>query len=154
MKPTILLILAIMAATTASAKTTIFRGQNGQYLGARQQMGGTQIYTDQRGRLTGTSNQFYSGPRRNSSGNIQGTGRPLGSKMKIALALVLFSTVANAQTGYQSTDQIMQSHGQSLSSPSSPKLIEPKPYSRTPNMPPLKMKKPPGPTPPGRGVLD
>jgi hypothetical protein len=52
--------------------------------------------------------------------------------------------------GYQSTDQLMQSHGQSLSSTRAPSnSVEPVPYSRTQPMPQIQMKDPPGQMQPG-----
>jgi hypothetical protein len=80
--------------------------------------------------------------------------------MKYAIAIILACLTTSAvvaqpmpapDIGYQSTDQLMQTHGQSLSSAPAPTTSSaaPTPYSRTPNMPPIQMKDPPGQMQPG-----
>lgn len=79
--------------------------------------------------------------------------------MKYVIVIILGCFVATTalgqpmpqpDMGYQTTDQLMQSHGQSLSSPpTATNSAQPAPYSRTPNMPPIQMKDPPGQMQPG-----
>jgi hypothetical protein len=79
--------------------------------------------------------------------------------MKYPMIIILGAFAATAtqaqpmpapDVGYQSTEQIMQSHGQSLSSTPAPtNSVEPVPYSRTQTMPQIQMKDPPGQMQPG-----
>jgi hypothetical protein len=69
----------------------------------------------------------------------------------VAVSTAIAQPMPAPDMGYQSTDQLMQSHGQTLSSspPAASSSTSPAPGLRTPNMPPIQMKDPPGQMQPG-----